>query len=48
MLLSTPLLLWLAASLPAGDAPFYRAELVFPLYPKHNHAPASSSAPTAT
>ena len=45
MLPSTPLFLWLAASLPAGDAPFHRAELVFPPHPKHNHAPGIVECP---
>src|SRR5262249_32045255 len=47
MLPATPLLLWLAASLPAGDAPFHRAELVFPPHPKHNPAPGTVGSPTA-
>ena len=27
------------SAVPPGDAPQYRAELVFPLHPEHNHAP---------
>ena len=38
-------LLSLAASTLAADAPEYREELVFPLNPKHNHAPGVVECP---
>jgi len=43
--LSFVALLLLAASAFAADAPEYRDELVFPLNPKHNHAPGVVECP---
>jgi len=41
---STALILFLALS-GADPAPVYRAELVFPLHPEHNHAPGVAELP---
>jgi predicted neuraminidase len=37
--------LTLLGSLQPGDAPAHRAELIFPLHPKHNHAPGIVECP---
>lgn len=41
----TAMLLWLAAVCAADPAPAYRAELIFPLNPQHNHAPGVAELP---
>jgi predicted neuraminidase len=42
---STALILWLAACCGADAEPVYRAELIFPLHPQHNHAPGVAELP---
>jgi len=42
---TTALILSIAALIGADPAPTYRAELVFPLNPKHNHAPGVAELP---
>lgn len=39
-MISAAVSLALLFAAPSGEAPEYRAELVFPLHPEHNHAPA--------
>src|SRR5262245_63304518 len=43
---STALLLVLAACCGADPQPEYRAELIFPLHDKHNHAPGVAELPS--
>ena len=42
---STALVLLLAACCGADAEPLYRSELIFPLHPKHNHAPGVAELP---
>src|SRR5262252_6225857 len=42
---ATMSLVLLLCFLPESDTPAYKAELVFPLHPKHNHAPGIVECP---
>src|SRR5262245_23185268 len=43
--LATVVCSWPAAPAAESDRPLYDAELVFPLHPKHNHAPGIAECP---